>query len=143
MSAVGKRVIRLLIAFLLAPIGPGLLFMTLALFSNPGEGIWALGFFAMLYYPAMLVLGVPTHFLLVRRNWIHGWSYALAGLVIGAIVDLVFFERFFFSDAGRASGQNQLLMPSDTILLIISALLGALTAWTFWLIARPNREPIA
>ena len=128
-------------AFLLTPIGPGLLFIFLALFTHPGEGLWALKFFAMLYYPAMLVLGLPIHLFLVKRHWTNSWSYVLAGVVIGVIVYVVFFERLFFKNAGLVSNPGQLLEPSSAILLTISAVLGALTAWTFWLIARPNQRP--
>ncbi len=141
MSATSKHVMRLLVAFLLAPIGPGMLFMFLALFTNPGEGIWVLKFFAMLYYPAMLLLGLPIHLLLVKRHWTSGWIYALSGMVIGAIVDAVFFERALFQGAGSAANAGQLLATSDAILLALCASLGALTAWTFWLIALPNRKP--
>ena len=69
MSAAGKSSVRFWVGFLLAPIVPGLLFLLLSLFSNPGEGMWALKLSAMVGYPAMLVLGVTAHLLLNKRHW--------------------------------------------------------------------------
>lgn len=125
MFVVNKSVVRLFAGFLLAPLGPGLLFVLLALFTHPGEGVWALGFFALLYYPAMLLMGLPAHFLLVKIRWANGWGYALFGVIIGAILAVVVF--------GNVALHN-------LSLLVATALLGALTAWTFWLIARPNGD---
>lgn len=125
MFAINKSMARLLAGFLLAPLGPGLLLMFLAIFTHPGEGVWGLGLFALFYYPAMLVLGLPAHFLLVKIHWVNGWGYVLAGMVVGVIAAMAVFGGVALHNLSLA---------------IIAALLGALTAWTFWLIARPSGD---
>jgi hypothetical protein len=110
---------RQVVAFLLAPLAPGLLFLIPSLFGNPSEGVWALKLSAMVTYPAMVVLGVPVHLLLAKRGWTRGWAYTLAGLVIGAILAAIVFGK---------------------TVAILGAILGAATSLTFWLIARPNNS---
>jgi len=117
MRVVDKIRPRQVVAFLLAPLAPGFVLMIIALFGHPGEGIWGFKFLAIFTYPAMLVLGLPAHLLLVKRHWTSGWSYTLAGLVIGAVVAGIFF-------GGRVA--------------VLGALLGAVTGFTFWLIAAPS-----
>ncbi|KRE89301.1 hypothetical protein ASG87_02865 [Frateuria sp. Soil773] len=142
MSAATKPSVRLWVGFLLAPLIPGLLFLLLSLLSNPGEGLWALKLSAMVGYPAMLVLGVPAHLLLTKRRWTSGWSYTLAGIAIGAIVAAVLFGSVALHNVSFIPDPNKSLGPS-AIIFVVAALLGALAAWVFWLIARPNREPSA
>jgi hypothetical protein len=108
------------VAFLVAPLAPGFLFLFLALFRNPSEGVWGLKLSAMVTYPAMTVLGVPMHLLLVKRGWTSGWVYTLVGLVIGTIMGGVLF------------GRN---------VAILGAILGAATSFVFWVIARPHTDP--
>lgn len=139
MSAVGNPSMRLWVGFLLAPLVPGLLFLLLSLFSKPGEGLWALKFSALVGYPAMLVLGVPAHLVLTKRHWTHGWSYALAGVLIGVIVAAVLFGSVAIQNFSLIPDPNKSLGPSVAIFTLV-ALLGALVAWVFWVIARPGRE---
>ncbi len=81
---------------------------------------------AMVTYPAMVVLGVPAHLLLVKRHWTSGWIYTLVGLVVGAGVAEVVFGWFAWN-------------PS---FLFLGAIFGALTAFTFWVIVRPDTSGI-
>jgi hypothetical protein len=124
---------------LLAPLAPGLLFFVLSLLGRPAEGFWALKLSALITYPAMLVLGVPAHLLLVKRGWTTGWSYALTGVVIGIIVAAVMVGNVVINNISFAPDPNKSLGPSEAIFIMV-ALLGALTAWVFWLIAQPNDE---
>ena len=119
MRVADKIHFRQVIAFLLAPLAPGFLLMIIALFGHPGEGIWGLKFLAIFTYPAMMVLGLPVHLLLLKRHWTSGWSYTLAGLIIGALVAGIFFGK---------------------LIAILGAILGTTTGFTFWLIARPSHR---
>jgi hypothetical protein len=110
-----------IVAFLLAPLVPGILFVIPSLFHNPTEGIWALKLSVMVTYPAMIVLGVPAHLLLVRQGWTRGWIYALIGLAIGMIISAIAF------------------LPTEGF-LFLGAIFGALIAFIFWAIARPDRS---
>lgn len=142
MSAVGKSSVRLWVGFLLAPLIPGLLFLLFSLFHNPGEGLWALKFSALVGYPAMLILGIPVHLLLTNRHWTRVWSYALAGMVIGAIVAAVLVGGVAVKNFSVIPDVNKSLGPSVAV-FTLAALLGALVAWAFWMIARPNHGPRA
>ncbi len=137
MSAAVKSSLRLWVGFVFAPLTPGLLFLILSLFGNAGEGIWALKLSALVGYPAMLVLGVPAYMLLTKRHWISGWSYTLAGAVIGAIVAAMLFGSVAIRNFSLTPDVGKSLGPSAAIFML-AALLGALSAWVFWLIARPN-----
>ena len=139
MSVVGKSPVRLWVGLLLAPLAPGLLLLVLSLVGNPGEGLWALKFSALVGYPAMLVLGIPAHRLLQKRRWISGWSYSVAGAVIGVIVAGVLFGSVAIHNVSLTPDPGRSLGPSVAI-AIVAALLGALAAWIFWLIALPHRE---
>jgi hypothetical protein len=121
MRAANKLKIRLrpIVAFLLAPLAPGMLFVIPSLFHNPAEGFWAFKLSVMFTYPAMVVLGVPAHLLFVKQGWTKGWIYALVGLVIGTIVSAVAF------------------LPTGGF-LFLGAIFGALIASIFWAIARPD-----
>lgn len=113
---------RFILAILLAPLVPGILFLAFSMFGYPGEGAWSLKFAAMLGYPAMVVLGAPAHLILMKCRWTAWWCYALTGLLIGAIIcGLLFGVR----------------------VAALGAILGALTAAVFWLIAKPPRALVA
>lgn len=115
---------RQIVAFLLAPLAPGLLAVITSLFGHPWEGVWMLKLSAMVAYPAALVLGVPAHLLLVRRRWTNGWIYTLVGLVVGACVAEAVFGWFAWNPG----------------FMFLGAIFGALIAFTFWAIARPDRS---
>jgi uncharacterized membrane protein YeaQ/YmgE (transglycosylase-associated protein family) len=115
---------RQVVAFLLAPLAPGFLAVITSLFHNPAEGFWVLKLSAMLTYPTMLVLGVPAHLLLVKRGWTSGWIYTPVGLMIGACVAEAVFGWFAWNPG----------------LMFLGATFGALIAFIFWAIARPDRS---
>lgn len=123
MSATNPVWPRFVLAILLAPLVPGIVLLIIPLFAHhglgrPSEGIWVLKFSTMIGYPALIVLGVPAHLVLMKCHWTAWWCYALTGIVIGAIVSGLLF--------GVGMG-------------ILGASLGALTATVFWTIAKPPR----
>ncbi|PNS09107.1 hypothetical protein [Solilutibacter silvestris] len=119
---------RLLIGLLLAPLVPGLLMLAISLFGNPSEGLWSLKLIAMFAYPAMLVVGLPLHLLFQRLGWNNVWPYLLSGAIAGIVVAYYLFP----SVHGFAN-------PSSIAIAVICAFFGAITAATFWWIARPSR----
>ena len=116
---------RLVVAILLAPLAPGLLAIITSALHNPYEGVWVLKMSAMLTYPAMIVVGAPLHLLFIKKGWTKGWLYTLAGFVIGALVAEAVFGWFVWNPG----------------ILFLGAMFGALIAFTFWLIARPESSP--
>jgi hypothetical protein len=115
---------RQVVAFLLAPLAPGLLVVVTSLFGNLWEGVWMLKFTAMMTYPIMVVLGLPVHFLLVKCGWTSGWIYTLVAIAAGACV------------AEAAFGWS----TGNPAFMVLGAMFGALIAFAFWVIARPDRS---
>src|SRR5580700_8297410 len=90
---------RTLLGFLIAPISPGLLLAVGTLFTGKiGEGVWGIGFAALLGYPAALILGVPIYFFFNRRGWVSIWPYIAVGLFLGAAMYLVFIPPVSFTN---------------------------------------------
>lgn len=85
----------------------------------------------------MLILGLPAHLLLTKMRWTHWWSYVLVGVFIGLVVAAVLFGKVAIHNFSWISDPNKSLGPSEAI-FVLMALLGAITAWIFWLIARPS-----
>ena len=90
----------------------------------------------MVGYPAMLVLGIPSYFVLRKLGWNRVWSYLMVGLLTGAIVAAVIFTPVVMNNL--APDPNTSLAPSAAI-FIVAALLGALSGTVFWALARPDR----
>jgi hypothetical protein len=120
---------RLALGLALAPLAPGLLVLALSLLGKPSEGIWALKLIAMFAYPAMIVLGLPLHLLFQRSGWTSVWPYLIAGTIAGAVV------AYFVFPSLQVAGSS----PSSIAIAAICAFFGAVTAATFWLIAKPNK----
>jgi len=140
MSAASSAGPRLLAGLVLAPLTPGLTFLLLsAVEANLGEGFWALRLSAIVGYPAMIVLGLPAHLLLRKFGSTGLWGYAVAGLLIGAIVAAVLFSSVIANNFGLAHDPTKSLTPSVAI-SILAAFLGMLSAVVFWAIARPDRS---
>jgi len=86
---------------------------------------------ALLGVPAMVLFGLPIHSILLAFGYRSAWHYslmgALAGMVVGAIVLL------WLSDA---PAETTNWAPS----FALGSFTGALSALTFWLVRRPDRD---
>ena len=127
---------RFIAATVLAPLAPGLLLIAISLAGNPKEGIWAFLVTAALGYPAMILLGLPVHFLLARLRRRGVGGYLLGGTLIGvgvAVANLLPAIRDQVS-----AGFVRESLPSWIAFATVAAILGAISALTFWVIARPD-----
>jgi hypothetical protein len=132
--------VRLILAFLVAPIAPALAFALIAMLAGgPLAGLalaaYALMLNATVAHPIALVVGVPAYRVFQARRWVGLRSYAAGGLTIGAAVgalggmaSLGGFDGAVSSDATGAA-----------VTFVGAALCGVLIGVTFWLIARPGR----
>ena len=130
-----KRIVRTTLAFIVAPLVPGLLTALPDLVRNDPMAWWYLGFAAEAGYPIILVLGVPTYFLL--RRWSHSGLgiYLAAGATWGAAAYLgAFLPGLLMGDAGVSQA-----MASTFIYLVLSTVCGVVASIAFWFIARPDR----
>jgi hypothetical protein len=122
-----RDAVRFWIACLVAPLAPWFVFTCFTSFSSTSfsgtvrDALWSLQLFAIVFYPAFFLLGLPLHFLFRKWGWKKFFAYALAGLVAG---DAVVAGFGFWHDVG---------------LLELGAVFGAIAASAFWLIARPDR----
>jgi hypothetical protein len=84
----------------------------------------------ILGWPVMLALGLPTHALLIRKTTAKAWHYAIAGLIAGFAAGLL---RFVTERSGAPASEL-------TLLLAIGGVSGVITALTFWIIRRPDKD---
>jgi FtsH-binding integral membrane protein len=114
------KYVRLIVAFLIAPISPGLALFPLAFTGqNPLQGIWGLGFAALIGYSVAIFLGVPCYIVLNRNNVDSIISYLLCGACFGIVICVV-------------TGVFSLT------LILLAILFGCLASAIFWLLARPD-----
>lgn len=145
----GATWIRGGIGFLVAPISPGLLAVAISLIfraasSSIGarevsEAAWLIGLSAVLGYPTAIILGVPAYLVLKWRRWNGPLVYVMAGALLGVMVYLVFGLLPHFNSGGFGALKERLYFTADTH-LPAGVLCGALAAFVFWLVARPDRS---
>ena len=141
--------LRTALGFLVAPITPGLLAIVLAApfriwTSGAGlrelsEAIWIVGLSAVLGYPAILVFGVPLYILFRLRGWNGFTTYLATGALLGLLVYAIY-ALFFANSSTELWGWA--LKRSYAVLLqvLLTVVCGAVAAFFFWLIARPDRS---
>jgi hypothetical protein len=129
---------RLVLAFAIAPLIPGLLialagstfFVVTDTRVDPRDFFGITAVSAIFGYPVALILGAPLYVLLRKLSLDRAWIYALAGTLLGALLFALYplFPGF----------ANAII---DINLLPIAILLSVAATLTFWLIARPDRRP--
>ena len=99
--------------------------LSIALFGGFYVGV-------LLGIPATIVAGLPIHAALLRFAMRRAWQYAIVGAPLGmAFTSLVV---FLFSDEPPPFTSWAPMLP-------LGALIGAGTAWAFWVIRRPDHDP--
>jgi hypothetical protein len=141
MSAIAKpsrkvvRSLRSIIAFVVAPLVPGLLAALPDLLRGDPMARWYIEFAAKAGYPIIVTLGVPIYFLLKRWGRTGLPNYLVTGVIWGAAAYLsAFLPGLFLSDAGVSQA-----MAVTWMYLPISTISGVIAAVAFWLIVRPDR----
>jgi hypothetical protein len=79
--------------------------------------------------PAMLILGLPIHWLLVYINYPRSFGYVFGGAIVGTLVGALF-----------ALIMDDRSLTSHGPLLGFGAISGGVTAAYFWLIRRPDLD---
>jgi len=135
---VGRSTGRLILAFGIAPLVPGLMialagsifFVVTGTRVDPRDFFGLTAVSAVLGYPVALLLGAPSYIVLRTFSLDNAWTYALAGVVFGGLFFVVYplFPGFGYAII-------------DISLLPIAIVLGVAATLTFWLIARPDRHP--
>jgi hypothetical protein len=124
-------------AFLVAPISFGILLFILSLFASSAyEGLWAIRFSALIGYPVAIVVGVPSYFLL-RKLRTNG---PLASAVLALLLTLVVASYLVLWPASADSAPGGLVSIPRIAQLATLAFASLFSTFTFWAIARPDRE---
>jgi hypothetical protein len=129
---------RVFLAFLIAPLVPGLLiavagalyFLVSATRVDPRDYFGLAAISAMLGYPIALIPGLPLYHIFRTLSLDAAWIYALAGIGFGALMFAIYPLLPGFSSA----------VVDLTVVPIVMVCAVAVTL-SFWLIARPDRRP--
>lgn len=116
---------RPLLAFILAPLVPALLYLAVTSAIGGYRSTDLALYIAQYAYLAALLGGLPAHVTLSRLGWVTLHDYSVFGVLLGVAAALVT-ER----------------PPLDFSVVIeagLAALAGAVAGGVFWLIARPDR----
>lgn len=89
-------------------------------------------FGVVLGWPAMIIGGLPIHRILLGRGMTGGGVYMLTGLLIGTLVMLAY---FILANGWR----DPVAVFESGPLLLSGPITGALSAFVFWLIRRPDQ----
>ncbi len=138
MTNESKAIGRLVLAFVIAPLVPGLLIALVgsSFFIERGSRIEPQDFYgltavsAVIGYPVALILGAPSYVLLRTLSLNSAWVYALAGIVFGGVL---------FAIYPLFPGFEHVMVDIGALPIVM--LLSAAATLAFWLIARPDRQP--
>jgi hypothetical protein len=130
--------IRVFLAFLIAPLVPGLLiaiggalyFLVSGTRIDPRDFFGLAAMSAMLGYPIAIIPGLPLYHIFRTLSLDAAWIYALAGIGFGALLFAIYPLLPGFSSA----------IIDLTVVPVVMVCAVAVTL-TFWLIARPDRRP--
>lgn len=122
---------RILFAFLIAPLFPGLVLLIASKMTEATGGGWIFSFSTLVAYSLAVVLGVPIYFFLKQQNFTGLASYFIAGAII-SMVPIGYFVVFPAIKSGFVFSWAYLMQ----ILVILLASISATSM--FWVIARPD-----
>lgn len=125
---------RTLVAFLIAPLFPGVMFLLFFLISSEADaGVWFFCGSTFVAYLVTIVFGVPTYMWLRKCNNNDLWGY----LICGSLLSIVPIAQVISLPGSFSHVDLEFLMQNlGWALLII--LLSTGTAFIFWIIARPD-----
>jgi hypothetical protein len=131
---------RIVVAFLLAPLAPAVLAALLALVPaianevRPGSVLFA---GAVYGYPIAAVFGIPSFLYFRSKGWLGFWQVSVAGAVCGALVPtgfLICALPFIFSNGASGAPLSEGLKFLAG-LLVFGTVLGSVSAAAFWVLA--------
>lgn len=135
-----ERTKRTLLGLLIAPAVPGALFVILSVFlGNLNEGVWVFQLASSVAYAVALVIGAPLVIVLNRFNIFGLPAYIITGQVLSSIPSGYLVIYPILTNPGSEATLGT-LPPSAYLQIAIIALLGLITTFTYWFIARPDRS---
>ena len=129
---------RLVLAFMIAPISFGLLFLLVSsLLGKFGEGVFVLQFVAFVGYPLALIVGLPLYAFFRYLRWNGLTVYIVSGICFSLMLSFLFVIGPIFLE-----GQSfwNLTSPPRLAQIGIITFACVLTVLTFWMLARPDKQ---
>jgi hypothetical protein len=123
-----KELIRFLLAPLPAAVAAGCVSAATGSFPRPLSIVF---FVCLLLYAVQLVPGIPIRLLLARRRWTSVTSHAIGGFAMTAVPTAPYVLW--------AMDRNGYPLSYGTTVFWLIGCYGALTGFTYWLLARPDR----
>jgi hypothetical protein len=147
-AVVGKRNrwLRVVLAFLLAPLLLPILVVGWEVWSAPSElaNALALGvIITILTYGVTLLPGMPIFGILVWRRWTALFPAALAGALIGTTISPLFIAVMDQALGTRPATTGQVVwrrVTESPMLLVVPGCIGTLIAGIIWRAACPDRR---
>ena len=124
---------RIALAFLLAPLGGAFTVGgAMALLFREPEVIGVIGIISVMYgYFIVVVIGIPTFFVLRHRNLLELRHCLIVGMAAGALIPVLLYSAMFVDDPQWGDSR----FFSDALSLIaLGTTLGAVSSWFFWII---------
>lgn len=137
-----RVLIRSSIVFAVAPLVPT---AAVAILFDLRDALFYLAVFG---YPAVVLVGVPTHFLVRWLGWNGGFVYLVAGFMAGILWELLYGIGLMLREP-PASDVSLLTRVLDTLriavegpeLALVIGSCGPVAALTLWLIIESDRNP--
>jgi hypothetical protein len=128
---------RLIVAFLIAPLTCSIVILLISMFNKGTGGLWLFSFVTIIAYVVTFVIGLPVYLLLKKYKKTSLTSFLSAGSAI-SILPIGYFIviPFFGSQITKETGAGLLPQAIQVVIIFIACLL---TAILFWVIARPDR----
>jgi hypothetical protein len=128
---------RLIAAFLIAPLMASFAMLVASTFYNNTGGLWLFSFVTITSYVITIIVGIPIYFFLKNKNMNSLISYLV---VSGAISILPIGYFILFPALNVVSTQLfKLGILSQLVQIFLILLSCFLTTICFWLIARPDK----
>jgi len=137
-----SSLLRLILAFVLGPIGPGLLILALStIASHPLLGAAVIFASAKASYLAAIFVLLPVYLLLTRRCFTNPAWYLGVGAIIGVLVAYLLNIDPAIIVPGPTDNYGWYShIPVSGGEVTFFVIWGAVSAVSFWLIARPDRS---
>ena len=139
--------LRTALGFVLAPLVPGILAVTLVLpfeLSATGighrqiaESVWIVGLSGLLGYPIALIFGLPAYLVLKHFRRYDAYAYCATGAGLGLILFVIYAMQVAYSDDPVTSTRLADMALQKIPLIVLCA---SVAAFSFWLVARPDRH---
>jgi hypothetical protein len=129
---------RVILAFLIAPVSFGLLFLLFSLFAGKAaEGALIFQFVALVGYPIALLIGLPLFALFRYLRWNGLVTYALSAVGFSGLLIYLFVVGPSFREGQPI---ENVFLPARLAQMSIISFACITTVITFWLVARPDKD---